>query len=100
VTERTDPLGLALVLPDIRATLAIAITRARTALLGLLQGAEQALDGAGQALHAGAGTDDTMQFMVVVLQAMARWTLSRSSTSSTSMEARAVVRRNSTRGGA
>lgn len=68
--ERGDPLGLAIVLPETRGTLATAIARAPTALLGSLKSAEQAFATAEKKLHEGAGTDGSMQFMVGAMQDM------------------------------
>lgn len=68
-TQRADPLGLAIVLPQTRATIASALARAPTAMVGALQTAADAFALAEQKLHA-ASTSASPKFMVGVLQAM------------------------------
>lgn len=67
--QRTDPLGLAIVLPQTRTTVADVMARAPTAMIGSLQAAADAFATAEKKLHA-ASTNASPKFMVGVLQAM------------------------------
>lgn len=69
-TLRADPKGLALVLPQTRATLATVLATASTALRGPLEAADRHFAAAHEQLHQ-TGNDASPLFMVGVLQTMA-----------------------------
>ena len=69
-TQRADPLGLAIVLPQTRGTLATVLMTASTALRAPLLAADRAFDQAHQQLHQ-TGNDASPLFMVAVMQSMA-----------------------------
>ena len=70
-TLRADPKGLALVLPQTRATLATVLASASTALRGPLEAADRSFAAAHEQLHQ-TGNDASPLFMVGVLQTMAQ----------------------------
>jgi hypothetical protein len=71
--ERPDPRGLAIVLPQVRATIADASARAPTsALRSTLLGAGQSFAAAETKLHAAAGTDGSVRFLRDTISLMAQ----------------------------